>query len=325
MRPHPHPTAHASRALALISVLLTAGCGALERHTGPHSLNPEHFRDAGQIIYFGSNGKPLSSSVSSYELAAAPYIEYDGKRFQTPAGKQSSVSADLKPIMSTEERTKKLHVLINGKPATLDSWSATQLKCGKIFIGGWTGDTSANLKGLSWIFDPGSGKITEECRLPTPRAQAELTLLTDGRVLISGGQSAPRWPESDPLISWELYDPTKHAITNSGSMCRPRICHGVVQLNNGDVFIVDGNTRSEFVDADDDLTGAAEILQLTTGKSHLVGRVNTPSSNPIVIPLDKDQAVVIGGFHQNSSGDYRWVRGAEIFDGEYNESTITHK
>jgi hypothetical protein len=63
------------------------------------------------------------------------------------------------------------------------------------------------------------------------------TLLTNGQVLVAGGQGA----SGGDLLSAELYDPIAGAWANTGSLNVPRFSHTATLLTNGNVLVAGGN------------------------------------------------------------------------------------
>jgi Galactose oxidase, central domain len=294
--------------LFLASAVLIGGCG--HRFT---RVEPENFSMTGPVTYLDKDGKPISAQALSYELAQAPTIEVAGQRYPTPAGVNASLIAGLAPIAPDSTHPTRIRVPVNGRSTLVTGWTGIRLSNQKIFVVGGCGANSANALDSTWLFDPSTARVSEDCQLHVARTGAQLTLLSDGRVFISGG--CPSKNASPPLAWWELYDPVNDSISMFGPMCRPRDDQGAAQLNNGNVLMVGGHTTPRYTQADSDLTATAEIFEPSTGKSRIVGKLIMPSTNAIVIPSGNDQAIVIGGFHQNTQGDFRWIHGAEKFEG----------
>lgn len=77
--------------------------------------------------------------------------------------------------------------------------------------------------------------------IPAPQPPGSLVgspLLTDGRVLVTGGQSQPGL--QNVLASAEAYNPNTQTFTPVGSMTTPRVAHRAVRLLDGRVLIVGG-------------------------------------------------------------------------------------
>jgi hypothetical protein len=95
----------------------------------------------------------------------------------------------------------------------------------------------------------GAGTFTPTGNMTVARDGHSATLLPDGRVLIAGGVSIASALQP-PLASAELYDPSTHSFTPTGSMTVPRNSPGAVLLANGKVLIVGGSQdlRAEIYD-----------------------------------------------------------------------------
>jgi hypothetical protein len=127
------------------------------------------------------------------------------------------------------------------------------------------------------------------------RERHTATLLTDGRVLVAGGE------ERDPagaLISTsataELYDPPANVFAPIAAMSTGRANHTATLLIDGRVLITGGEAA-----------GSAEIFDPVTGVFTLAGPMVCPRSNHTATLLPDGTVLVLGG---DSSGS------AERFD-----------
>jgi hypothetical protein len=82
--------------------------------------------------------------------------------------------------------------------------------------------------------------------LSHPRIDATLTLLPDGRVLVTGGYETLTdysWDDVDRSVrAVEIYDPASGRVTTEGSLVRARHYHGACLLPDGRVMLVGGRT-----------------------------------------------------------------------------------
>jgi len=87
-------------------------------------------------------------------------------------------------------------------------------------------------KGFEGTELDGSGQIR---RYPT------LTLLRDGRVLLSGGEvNSPGGGAGTVVDTAEIFDPDTETLSQAGSMVRPRVGHSATTLLDGRVLIAGG-------------------------------------------------------------------------------------
>jgi hypothetical protein len=76
----------------------------------------------------------------------------------------------------------------------------------------------------------------------SPRMNHTATLLTDGKVLIVGGNGGPALPVT--LDSAEIYDPVTDVWSPAANLPATRTLHTATLLANGDVLIAGGMTSS---------------------------------------------------------------------------------
>jgi hypothetical protein len=89
------------------------------------------------------------------------------------------------------------------------------------------------------LYNPATDTFSVTGNLNTARLYASATLLNNGTVLLAGGDSQTN-PNSTPLTSAELYDPTAGTFTVTGSLVNPRATKGSALLANGEVLLAGG-------------------------------------------------------------------------------------
>lgn len=118
--------------------------------------------------------------------------------------------------------------------------TATVLSTGRVLIaGGWSEDPNTPVLASAELYDPASGTFVPAGSMTTPRAGQSATLLSDGRVLIAGGQTENNNVFS-ALATAELYDPTIGTFKATGSMTVARFNHTSTKLPSGHVLIAGG-------------------------------------------------------------------------------------
>ncbi|HZL50293.1 MAG TPA: kelch repeat-containing protein, partial [Terracidiphilus sp.] len=85
---------------------------------------------------------------------------------------------------------------------------------------------------------PASNTWTVAGHLTQARSGAAAVLLTDGRVLITGGTDSTGIPQATA----EVYDPAKGTYTASLAMKVPRANHAAIVMRSGDVLVTGGLT-----------------------------------------------------------------------------------
>jgi WD40 repeat protein len=180
----------------------------------------------------------------------------------------------------------------------------TLLQNGQVLVtGGCSLDASigpCNPLQSAEIYDPNTGSFTGTAGpMSAPRWVHTATLLPNGQVLITGGQST-----STTLASAELYDPTAKTFSLlTNSMTGPRSNHTATLLPNGLVLVAGGNDSSN---------PTAELYNPSTG-------VFTATMNPMKAAryvanaalLPNGLVLIVGGI---SIPDNTYLASAELYD-----------
>lgn len=135
------------------------------------------------------------------------------------------------------------------------------------------------------IYDASTGTFTNIPNMRVSRSSHAATLLSDGKVFISGGYGG-----SSYLNSTEIYDPVSNTFTSKASMSSNRAYHSSILLNDGTVLIVGGyssgylntaviydpstNTYSSTSNNMSEARGYASLTLLNNGKVLIVGGAN---------------------------------------------------
>jgi hypothetical protein len=125
----------------------------------------------------------------------------------------------------------------------------------------------------------------------SPRYQHTAALLSNGKVLITGGltASATTPPTISTLASAELYDPTTLAFAATGNMTTSRAYHTATLLNNGNVLISGGsNTGPELA--------SVELYDPTTGVFTATGSMSTGRAAHTATLLSNGKVLIAGGY-----------------------------
>lgn len=128
----------------------------------------------------------------------------------------------------------------------VDQQTATLLNNGKVLITGGSNDevAPAGRVAAAEMYDPATGAFTATSAMHSPRDAHAAVLLTDGKVLIVGGDTGTFIGSvgyyGGSLASAELYDPSSGTFSSAGSMNAARTGPQATLLKNGDVLITGG-------------------------------------------------------------------------------------
>jgi len=112
-----------------------------------------------------------------------------------------------------------------------------RLRSGNILAAGGGDPDDVRLK-TAELYHPSSGTWTTTGSMTSGRSEIEhgTVVLNDGRVLVTGGFSAPDTPQA----STDIFDPDTHTWSSAGDMSSPRAGHVAVRLPDGTVLAAGG-------------------------------------------------------------------------------------
>ena len=176
-----------------------------------------------------------------------------------------------------------------------------------LVVGGFELDSqagAAELRGVTEIYDPGTGEWQEAEALDQPLLNQAAILLSDGRVLVVGGALS----DGTESARAEIYDPDADTWTPTQDMGIGRGRPKAVLLSDGRVLVT-GDRRY-------DLSSTArnvEIFDPETGMWTPADDLSRPSAGHSLTLLPDGKVLVAGGVHpvQVGSGAYSTT---EIFD-----------
>jgi hypothetical protein len=143
------------------------------------------------------------------------------------------------------------------------------------------------------IFDPASNRLTPAAPLPAPKATHAATRLTDGRVLVAGGQTGAGHGNGLTDTAF-VYDPADNRWKDLRGLSRPTYKLGIAPLPGGGALVVGGQLADE----------PASRLATTEVYDHIAGafRAGPTMSEPrykisdAVVALPDGRVVIAGGF-----------------------------
>jgi hypothetical protein len=148
------------------------------------------------------------------------------------------------------------------------------------------------------VYDPSANAFV---RVGEPRDYTisghTATLLGDGRVLITGGDTDD--PAGNKLAfgvlrSAEVWDPPSGTFARVGRMAIPRRAHQAALLPDGRVIVV-GGSRPRTGDFHDTGTATTEIWDPATGAFSPGPKMADPRERPTLVMLGDGSLLVIGG------------------------------
>lgn len=150
---------------------------------------------------------------------------------------------------------------------------------------------------LAFVFDHLTGALTTSA-MGHPRLDHRMTVLSDGRILVTGGFGTA----GEPLASTEIFDPTTRTFQGAGDLVQVRGFHSAARMGDGRV-LVSGSTYDN--DADTWLDGV-EVFDPETGTFEAVDPGPSPRwDRHASVSLVDGRVLLVGG---NES------RAAAVFD-----------
>ncbi len=283
---------HTATELADGRVLIAGGGPASWVHPGPYLASAE--------LYDPRTGtfSPTGSMTTTREGHTATRLN-DGRVLivgGSDVGEHVVASAELyDPNTGTFSPT--------GSMTTARAFhTATLLSDGRVLIiGGRAGTwTSGPILASAEIYNPKTGIFSATGPMNTERAWHVATVLSDGRVLITGGDNA-----RGMIASAELYDPTAGTFTRTGPMRDARLYQTATLLSDGRVLVAGGG--SDYTNYN--FLSSAELYDPTTGTFSLTGSMTEPRTFHTANLLADGRVLVAGGY-----GDLAPLPSVEIYD-----------
>jgi len=153
-------------------------------------------------------------------------------------------SCDLHSVTTAERQARSGRWQSAGQLTTpRTEGSITLLRDGRVFIAGglrYFDQGYPETLGTAEIYDPATGKWIVTAAMFEPRARHVATLLADGRVLVTGGQSG--------IVNTtaEIYDPVTNTWQTTAPPYAGRWRHTATLLQTGAVLVVGGDTTVDY-------------------------------------------------------------------------------
>ena len=168
------------------------------------------------------------------------------------------------PVFVTSAQGNRVQALAMTTPRA--NAAAIRLRDGRVLICGGTatGEVGGVLSSAE-LFDPAAQSFTPTGSMTVARAGQTITMLRDGRVLLTGGvQNAGFRSE---LSSAEIYDPAAGTFSATGSMTVPREGHTATILRDGRVLVAGGSDNGIHT------LDSAEIYDPSSGTFYRTGHL----------------------------------------------------
>ena len=190
--------------------------------------------------------------------------------------------------------------------------TATLLADGRVLIAGggpasWLSASAAYLASAE-VYDPTTGTFSPTGSMTTSRDGHTATLLSDGRVLMTGGNDLG----DHGVASAELYDPETGIFTATGSMTTARALHTATLLSDGRVLIVGGDPAAWTFSGP--YHASAEVYDPATGTFTATGSMAVGRELHAASLLSDGRVLVTGGVTESLHATS--LDSAELYDPE---------
>src|SRR5580700_4596434 len=171
------------------------------------------------------------------------------------------------PVMLTNPQGNKVEAL--AMTTARANAAAIRLRDGRVLLCGGTatGEVGGVLSSAE-LYDPAARTFAPTGSMTVPRAGQTITMLRDGRVLLTGGVQNVGFRSE--LSSAEIYDPAAGTFSATGSMSVPREGHTATILRDGRVLIAGGSDNGVHT------LDTAEIYDPSSGTFRRTGHLHQP-------------------------------------------------
>src|SRR5271166_5912276 len=213
--------------------------------------------------------------------------------------------SEAPPVFLTNPQGTRVEALAMTSPRA--NAAAIRLRDGRVLICGGTatGEVGGVLSSAE-LYDPAASTFTPIGAMTVPRSGQTITMLRDGRVLLTGGVQNVGFRSQ--LASAEIYDPASGTFSATGSMSTPREGHTATMLRDGRVLIVGGSPNGVHT------SGSAEIYDPSSGGFSLTGRLNQPRVAHVAALLGSGKVLIAGGGRGGMPSGYISYDTAELYD-----------
>jgi hypothetical protein len=163
------------------------------------------------------------------------------------------------------------------------------LSDGKVLVmGGFSMDSDQTPLRTAEIYDPTTRQFTRTGDMVVSRGCATTVRMSDGKVLIAGGDWAYGSRATDSYVTAEVFDPGTGKFTATGSMSTGRDCAAGALLPDGRVLVSGGDTGSVTV-------GTADVYDPKTRTFAPTGNMAIGRFSHSAIALADGRVLITGG------------------------------
>jgi len=199
------------------------------------------------------------------------------------------------------------------------SFSADLLQNGNVLvIGGCTAGPCSSVLVSSELYDPTTGVWSLSDRVTYERSGFRATLVTSGKVLVSGGFD-PNGGRTQRIA--EMYDPASGTFSDMARMNVGRFDHTATLLSDGKILAAAGL----FGWADFKTGRTSEIYDPVANKWTMVGNLNNVRADHAAALLPNGKVLVAGGIGYPPGKNAVVLRSAELFDPNTSTRSLTGK
>ena len=189
--------------------------------------------------------------------------------------------------------------------------TATLLSDGTVLVAGGRINTAdplaSEILGSAEIYQPLTGKWRRANSMNVKRVGHTATLLSDGRVLVAGGEySEVPQPTLGLHGSVEIFDPSTGLWDVAGSMGTPRVAFSATLLSTGRVLVAGG------VDNDDLSLTSCELYDPASGTWSPTGSLAEARYGHTATLLGDGSVLIVGGAQDDFEG--LTTKSAELYD-----------
>jgi hypothetical protein len=219
------------------------------------------------------------------------------------------------PVFLTNPQGNRVEALAMTTPRA--NAAAIRLRDGRVLICGGTatGEVGGVLSSAE-LYDPVARTFMPTGSMTVPRAGQTITMLRDGRVLLTGGVQNAGFRSQ--LSSAEIYDPSAGTFSATGSMSTPREGDTATMLRDGRVLIVGGSANGV------QTLSSAEIYDPSSGTFSRTGHLNQPRVAHVAALLGTGKVLIAGGGRGGMPGGYISYDTAEMYDPATRSFTAMH-